>query len=457
MANEQALTSVFVSAIQDGLNESAAIKINLATASASVDQAKLSYVVTDGVGTLIGNAGSAAGNAIIHVYPNNQANVAERLDAGEVKAGTSGDFKVTINNAPDKVYVTQITSNSTGIMLESAPESVTKADTDTVTSIRDVRASDDSGQPVNLNKTFTVEGVATVDNNILGTQKQNFYIQDDTAGINIFGSLDTTPYKALKGDKVRVTGNVLIYNGLLELEATSIVKIDEGSTIPEPKTLTINELNTYNTAEPLEGSLVTVTGKVSAVQVTGANYNVTFVDENNKATTLRVMGATGIVPETDLVSGKSYTVTGIIGQYTTNKSATTGYQVFPRAKDDIAPILAITHNALTEVYKEANVEFEANADGAETVTVYYRATGATEYTALPMGKGSEGRYTVTLPAADVPQNGFEYYIEAKAGEQVKSVGTSSTPNTVTLIDDTVGPEITGETPQNGDESRKSSP
>ena len=149
--------------------------------------------------------------------------------------------------------------------------------------------------------------------------------------------------------------------------------------------------------------------------VNGANYNVTFVDENNKTTTLRVMGTTGIKPDTDFVTGKSYTVTGVLGQYTTNVSATNGYQLYPRGVSDIAPILAITHTALQEVYKGTNVEFEANADGAQAVTVYYRAAGATEYTALPMVKGSEGRYTAALPAANVPQNGFEYYIEAKAG------------------------------------------
>ncbi len=146
--------------------------------------------MTGGVGTLIGNAGSAVGNATIQVYPNNQANVAERLDASEVKAGTSGDFNITINNAPDTVYVTQTASNSTGIMLESVPVSVTKADTTVLSQIKDVRESDAKGQPVNLNKSFTIEGVATVDTQILGTQKQNFYIQDGTAGINIFsGSL----------------------------------------------------------------------------------------------------------------------------------------------------------------------------------------------------------------------------------------------------------------------------
>ncbi|CAH2713611.1 hypothetical protein BACCIP111895_00747 [Neobacillus rhizosphaerae] len=444
---DKALPSVYVSAKQDGLDESAAIQINLATASMSVVQSKLSYVVNNGVGTLIGGAGTAAANAIINVYPNDKANASERLVTNEVKAGTSGDFTTTINNAPDTVYVTQMTTSSKGIMLESVPVSVTKADTTVISKLAEVRASDAKGQPVNLNKFFTVEGVVTVDNQILGTQKQNFFIQDDTAGINIFGSIET-PFKTVKGDKVRVTGKILFYNGLTELEATSIERISEGNTIPEAKTLTINDLNTFTVAEPLEGSLVTVTGKVSATTATAPNWNVTFVDENNKATLLRVMAPTGIKPDTDLVTGKSYTVTGVLGQYTKNTSATGEYQVFPRDTKDIAPILGITHTALINVYKDANVEFEANADGAETVTVYYRATGTPEYTALPMVKGSEGRYTVTLPAANVPQNGFEYYIEAKAGEKVKSAGTSAAPYAVAVIADTVGPEISGETPQN---------
>ncbi|MDN3018784.1 Ig-like domain-containing protein [Paenibacillus sp. BSR1-1] len=452
-----ALTSVYVAATQTGLAESAAIKIDLATASASVTQAKLSYAVADGVGTLIGGAGAAAANAIINVYPNDTATKTEKLNAQEIKAGTTGDFSVTINNAPDKVYVTQMTSSATGIKLESVPVSVTKADTTALAKLADVRASDSKGQPVNLNKFFTVEGVATVDNQILGTQKQNFYLQDDTAGINIFSSSLDIGYKVLKGDKLRITGKVLGYNGLTEFEPTSIEKINEGNAIPTPKALTILDLNTYASAEPVEGSLVTVTGKVSAVAASGANYNVTFVDENAKATTLRVMGATGIKPDTDLVVGKSYVVTGVLGQYTTNASATNGYQVYPRDVKDISPILGITHTALTQVYKETNVEFEANADGAESVTVYYRAKDSTEYTALPMVNGGDGRYTATLTAANVPQNGFEYYIEAKAGTQVQSAGTSASPYAVVLVEDKTGPAITGETPQSGDKVESPTP
>lgn len=441
------LTSVYVAATQKGLDESSSIQISVAAPSTPITQAKLSYAVSNGVGTLIGGTGAASANAIISIYPNETAAASEKLNKQDVTAGTSGDFNITIDNAPNTVYVTQTTSSAKGIMLQSTPVSVTKADTTAVSKIADVRASDAKGQPVNLNQYFTIEGVATVDNQILGTQKQNFYVQDGTAGINIFNTSLDLGYQILKGDKVRITGKVLYYNGLTEFEPTSIEKLSEGNPIPAAKTLTINDLNTYATAEPLEGSLVTVTGKVSAVAASGANYNVTFVDENSKTTTLRVMSTTGINPDNDFVTGKSYTVTGVLGQYTTNASATNGYQVYPRDKKDIASMLGISHTALTKVYKEANVEFEANADGAESVTLYYRATGTTDYTALPMVNGGDGRYTATLAAVNVPQNGFDYYIEAKAGAQVKTAGTSAAPYPVTLIDDTTGPEISGMTPQ----------
>lgn len=450
---EKTFTSLYIAATQSDMDESAAIQVDVAKASASIAQAKLNYAVINGQGNLTGNAGAAVANSTIRIYTNDTANPSEMLK--ELKSGTSGDFSTTIANAPDTVYITQTTSSAKGIMLESVPVPVTTADLSLVTKLADVRASDSSGKTINLNKYFTVEGVATVDNQILGTQKQNFFIQDDTAGINVFNSSLVTPYNVLKGDKLRMTGKVIVYNGLAEFEPVSIEKISEGNPIPNPTQLTILDLNTYATAEPLEGTLVTVTGKVSAVAASGANYNVTFVDANNKSTTIRVMSPTGIVPDTDLVIGKSYTITGVLGQFSSNASPTNGYQVFPRDLSDIAPILGITHTALTSVYKGVSVEFTANADGAESVTTYYRATGTTDYTALPMVKGSEGRYTVTLEAASVPQDGFEYYIEAKAGIQVQSAGTKEAPNVVTLKEDTDAPTISGEKPQN--ETRVESP
>ncbi|MCM3115336.1 Ig-like domain-containing protein [Neobacillus sp. MER 74] len=440
----KALPTVYVSAKQGDMDESAAIQIDAAKASANVTVDKLNYMVSGGTGTLIGNAGAAAKDSIINVYATESATEA----LATATAGTTGDFNIKINsNAPDKVYVTQQTASAKGIMLPSAPVAIEKAVLNTITPLNEVKATDSKGILTNLNGFFTVEGIVTIQNGILGTQKNNFYIQDATGGINVFGSLDSG-LTVQRGDKLRVTGKVIVYKGMTEFEPTAIQKLDEGLALPTVKEVTIPEVTTFASAEPLEGSLVKVTGKISAVEVTAPNYNVTIVDENNKTTILRVMEKTGINPDTDLVIGKSYSITGIVGQYTSNATHVNGYQVFPRDVKDIASILGITHTPLTEVYKDTNVEFVANADGAESVTVYYRAKGeTTEYIPLTMGNDDTGRYTATLEAANVPPNGFDYYIEAIAGTKVQSVGTGAAPNSVAVIEDTTGPAFSGETPQ----------
>ena len=372
------------------MEESKGIPVQLAVASSNLDASKLSYSVDkDGTGTLIGNEKAAEAKALINVYPSSSSNKSERLNDSDIEADASGGFSaITFDNAPDTVYVTQQTSSGSGVMLESIPVSIEKADTSVVTPLNVVKETDSSGMLVNLNKVFTVEGVVTVENSVLGTQKTNFYIQDETGGINVFG-YDAPSTTIQRGDKLKITGMVDVYNGLTELVPTSIKKVSEGNPLPEAKEITIEELRTFTVAEPLEGSVVKVTGQVSAVSTSGSNWNVTLVDGNNKTTTVRVMEKTEIKADEVFVIGKSYSVTGIVGQYTTNKTHLSGYQVFPRDMQDVAAQLGIDHEPLTEVYKNANVEFVANASGAESVVVYYRAKEADDYIALPMAAGDD--------------------------------------------------------------------
>jgi uncharacterized protein YdeI (BOF family) len=444
--SSQALPSVYVAAVQSEMEESGGILINLAAASTAVNVAKLSYMVSGGKGTLIGDTGSTVANSIVNVYPNDTANPAERLATKE--AGANGTFNITITGAPDKVYITQISTSSKGIMLESIPVAIEKAALDVITPLNEVKVTNASGILTNLNNFYTIEGNVTVQNGVMGTQKNNFYLQDATGGINVFGSFDSG-LTIQRGDMLKVSGKLIQYNGLTEFEPTSILKTSEGNAIPAAKDITILDLNTFTAAEPLEGSLVKISGKVTAVAATGTNYNVTLADENNKATTVRVMGTTGIKPDTELVVGNSYSITGIVGQYTTNATHVNGYQVFPRDSQDITPMLNLNHTALTEVYTDTNVEFVAIASGADSVTVNYRAIGGSDYTAIPMTSVSEGRYTAVLEVANVPTDGFEYYIEAKAGVRSLTSGTNVAPHQVTLIADTFAPNFLSETPVNG--------
>ena len=446
----KALTSLFITSTE-AKPESKATEILLASPSASLDVEKLAYSVdANGQGTVSGKAAAGKTSSIVAVYANDTMTEADYLapSNGEaVVVNGAGEFSYTFNSttAPETVYVTQQSASPNGIMLQSIPVAVTKPDLTVVTKLVDVRGSDDKGQPIHLNESFTIEGVVTFENGVLGFQKSNFYLQDETAGINVFGSALDHKLSIERGDKVRVTGKVIYYNGLTEFEPTSIKKVLAQQELPSPKEVTVLDMNTYAVVEPLEGTLAKVSGKVSAVTASGSNTNVTIVDENGKSTLVRVMEKTNIDIEKDIVANKSYTFTGVISQYTTSATAKSGYQLFPRDVKDISPMLGITHTPITTAYLNANVGFEAIVDGAESVTLSYKALSDTDFTTIPMIGDNAGRYTAQLLAEQVPQSGFEYKITGASGSQQQVVG----PFTVTLIEDAEGPQFLGETPQDG--------
>ncbi|MGE6487369.1 CehA/McbA family metallohydrolase [Paenisporosarcina sp. NPDC076898] len=452
---KKVLTSVFITSTEvisptENKPESLPTEIAVAAPSTSLDAEKLAYSVDgNGNGTVSGKAAAGKSSSSLAVYTSEamgQENYLAPSNGEPVIVNGAGEFTYTFNGttAPETVYVTQQTATAKGIQLQSVPVSVTKPDLTVITKLADVRGSDDKGQPIHLNESFTIEGVVTFENGVLGSQKSNFYLQDETAGINVFGSFDHN-LTIERGDKLRVSGKVIYYNGLTEFEPTSIKKVLAQQELPAPKQLSILDMTNYAIAEPLEGSLAKVSGKVSAVTASGSNTNVTIVDENNKSTLVRVMAKTNINIEKDIVQNKSYTFTGVVSQYTTSATAKSGYQLFPRDVKDISPMLGITHTPITTTYLDTNVSFEAVVDGAESVTLSYKGTSDSEFTTIPMVGDTENRFTAQLAAGQVPQNGFEYKITATAGTQQQVAG----PFTVTLVEDAEGPQFLSETPQNG--------
>ncbi|WP_075618337.1 DUF4350 domain-containing protein [Paenisporosarcina indica] len=442
----KALPSIYITSTEEK-PESMATEIRLAAPSKSLDTTKLAFGVdSNNISTVIGNAKAGITSSTISVYTD--ADMTELLPSTEqVIVNGNGEFtyNFTDTKSLETVYVTQQTATPQGIMLQSIPVAVTKPDLSVISKLKDVRESNTNGHPIHLNESFTVEGVVTFENDILGSQKSNFYMQDDTAGINVFGSALDHKLSIKRGDLVRVTGKVIAYNGLTEFEPTSIKKIGADQELPAAKAVTILDLTKFEVAEPLEGSLAKVSGKVSAIAPTGTNANVTLVDENNKSTTVRIIGGTKIDIEKDIVANKSYTFTGVIGQYSTAASPKSGYQLFPRDVADISPILGITHEPITTAYLDTNVLIEAFADGAQSVSLSYKATTASDYTTVPMIGDAEGRYTAQILAADVPQTGFDYKITATDGTNEQTVG----PFTVEMVADEEGPQFASETPANG--------
>ncbi|WP_404347608.1 DUF6359 domain-containing protein [Sutcliffiella horikoshii] len=182
----------------------------------------------------------------------------------------------------------------------------------------------------NVGQEVIVQGVVTADNAAIGGGKLSTYIQDETAGINLFSnSLSGFP-NLVEGQVVEVRGKIAEYNGLLEImpNTNGIEILAENEALPTPTPITIEELQTATVAEPLEGQLVTVTGYVSSKPSTpaGGGYNVTLTDSDFNSTTLRVMEGTNAIDA--LEEGKWYEITAILSQYNT-------YQILPRKASDI--------------------------------------------------------------------------------------------------------------------------
>lgn len=200
------------------------------------------------------------------------------------------------NNSDELSYVnTVITAN---ILKESQKELK-------VTDIATVRKASEG-------EIFTVEGYVTAGTtNVATTFFDTIYIQDDTAGIDIF---PMSQQGIEIGQKIRITGYVASYQGDKELMVMSYELLD-GKKVYEPKKLTTKEATDY---EAFGGSLVKVTGKIVKVDYAQNVLNYIYVQDESgvtcKALTDGYIGSTSgndISSET-LKIGNTISVAGIL-------------------------------------------------------------------------------------------------------------------------------------------------
>ncbi|TCS96592.1 thermonuclease family protein [Hazenella coriacea] len=180
-----------------------------------------------------------------------------------------------------------------------------------------------------IGQTVTVEGVVLADNSAIGGGKLSTFIQDATGGINLF-AISPTNYPQLKeGDQVRVTGNITEYKGLTEITPGTVEVLANQQPLPTPQKIQLSDLKDAKKAEPLEGSLVQLTGFIQNIPSApaGGGYNISLIDADFQETTLRVME--GSMDVSQLQKGKWYEITAILSQYTS-------YQLIPRKDKDLS-------------------------------------------------------------------------------------------------------------------------
>ncbi|TMQ74135.1 MAG: hypothetical protein E6K81_01150, partial [Candidatus Eisenbacteria bacterium] len=168
-----------------------------------------------------------------------------------------------------------------------------------------VHVNDASGVPTapyGVGAEATVSGTVTV--NWSGTNT-DIYVQDGTGGIDLF-MFGAPPIAISAGDSLIVTGSIVQFRGLTELQPDfSLVQVvASGRPIPDPMVLTCANVNaTFHPdyTEPNEGRLV---------RVNGVSYN------SVNSTITDATGTTGVfIPGTFPPTPSVFDIIGILKQY----------------------------------------------------------------------------------------------------------------------------------------------
>ncbi len=188
-----------------------------------------------------------------------------------------------------------------------------------------------------------VFGVVTTPNLQRGISQTSYYIQDSTAGINVF-SFSPSAANFTIGDSVFAFGTIIQFRGLTELKLLSIDSayfglVKHNAVVLKPKHLTLHEY--VRNAESYEGQLIeidTLYKLVGAWPGVGANATLYLINASKSDTTQMFID---LDTDIDGTAEPQYpiNVVGIANQYSTGTAVyNNGYSIEPRGTTDIVQV-----------------------------------------------------------------------------------------------------------------------
>ena len=168
----------------------------------------------------------------------------------------------------------------------------------------------------------TITGVVT-NGDELGVIR---YIQDNTAGMALY---DASLSSFQRGDEVTVSGTLVDYNGLLEMNPVNSNSINSSGNTVSPQIVTPNQIG-----ESTESELVQIDNVIfnNGGAVFTANTTFDFTSNNQ---TGRIYIKTGHTLVGRLIPMGPVTLIGISSQHTYSVPPVGDYQILPRDTNDI--------------------------------------------------------------------------------------------------------------------------
>ena len=200
--------------------------------------------------------------------------------------------------------------------------------------------ADGDFKPDRLGQTFTVIGVVTSINFTKSANAFSYYIQDETAGIDVFKGGVTGGGPVFEvGDRLMVTGTVAQYRGLTELTVADLatdISILDTNNVVTPTVVSVK--NFLANPEFYEGKYIQINGVAlapgsNAWPAANTNKSLTIWDGRNKLTLF-------VDLDTDLDDNLPpvfpINVKGVASQYSSGATVyNDGYQIIPSFYADI--------------------------------------------------------------------------------------------------------------------------
>ena len=305
------------------------------------------------------------------------------------------------------------------------------------------------------NEYALVQGVVTF------IDGRNVYVQDETAGIDLFLNNNTVPSGLALGDKVQAYGKKTVYNGLIELtainggDASQFSIISTGNTLPLAEKTIAEILADHAGTQMLQSTRVKV---VDAVIGTINTSNNTPITQGENTINIYKVPALN-----NIVAGDNVDVIGVIGCYNAPQLRVAYASDVTIHETPMETVATPTFTPAAGTYTEAiNVEIACTTEGA---TIYYTIDGTdpttesavftaalaiSETTTVKAMAAKEGMidseiatavYEITPPTPPVQETSYtlithnnalivgdKYIVVGIKGETYKALGKQNTNN-----------------------------